>query len=134
CTLADGVRETTQTTGTGTYSLDGAATVDGITYRTFAAGIGNGVRTVYEVRMGDEFETGIGTVTAGSPSTLSRDTILESSNSNNAVNWGAGIKDVVIAPVAAMFDALQSAIDSLKSDVGDAENAISALETLTSAI
>src|SRR5690606_26406886 len=40
----------------------------------------------------------------------------------------------VIAPVAAMFDALQSAIDSLKSDVGDAENAISALETLTSAI
>src|SRR5690606_29655240 len=117
CTLADGVRETTQTTSTGTYSLDGAATVDGITYRTFAAGIGNGERTVYVVRMGDEFEVGIGTVTAGSPSTLSRDTILASSNSNNAVNWGVGIKDVVVPASAAMFDALQSAIDSLESDL-----------------
>src|SRR5690606_29676883 len=90
--------------------------------------------TVYTVRMGDEEENGIGTVTAGSPSTLSRDQILSSSNSNNAVNWGPGIKDVTLAPVAEMFDALQSAIDSLESDLGDAESAIPALETLTSAI
>ena len=54
--LADGIRETTQTTGTGTYSLDGASTVEGITYRTFVAGVGSGNSTVYTCRTGSQFE------------------------------------------------------------------------------
>lgn len=89
-TLADRVRETTQTTGTGSYSLDGAPTGK----RTFVSGIGNGTRCLYTVELNAGWEVGIGTITSGAPSTLSRDQILASSNSNNAVNWGSGIKDI----------------------------------------
>ena len=86
--LAGGIRETTQTVGTGTYQLDGARTIEGITYRTFVAGVGNGNATVYTVRSGSQFETAIGTVTAAAPATLTRQVILESSNANAAVSLG----------------------------------------------
>lgn len=112
CTLAGGVRETTQTTGTGTYSLDGAATVDGITYRTGVAAIGSGTTSVWTARLGSSFETFIGTVTAGTPAMLTRSTILESSNANNAVSWGAGVKDIFIDAAAAVFHSLQSTMDT----------------------
>lgn len=97
-TLADRVQETTQTTGTGTYNLDGAATGK----RTFVAGIGNGVRTLYAAALGANWEIGIGTVTSGAPATLSRDAILASTNSNNAVSWGAGTKDIFCDIAAAL--------------------------------
>lgn len=97
-TLADRVQETTQTTGNGTYSLDGAATGK----RTFVAGIGNGVRTLYAAALGANWEIGIGTVTSGAPATLSRDAILASTNSNNAVSWGAGTKDIFCDIAAAL--------------------------------
>lgn len=113
CTLADGVRETTQTTGTGTYSLDGAATVDGVTYETFIAGLGDGVRTVYTARLGSDRESGIGTITAGAPDSLTRDSILSSTNGGNAVNWGPGVKDIMCAPVVAMLHSLQDQIDTV---------------------
>jgi hypothetical protein len=90
--LNDRVKETSTSTGTGTINLAGAS--QGFT--TFVAGIGNG-NTVYyciELDGGSEFEVGIGTVTDATPDTLSRDTILRSSNSNNAVNFGAGTKNV----------------------------------------
>ena len=90
--LNDRVKETSTSTGTGTINLAGAS--QGFT--TFVAGIGNG-NTVYyciELDGGAEFEVGIGTVTDATPDTLSRDTILRSSNSNNAVNFGAGTKNV----------------------------------------
>lgn len=107
CTLAGGVRETTQTTSTGTYSLDGPATVSGITYRTFVAGVGSGAVTCYTARSGSQFETGIGTVTSGAPATLTRSSILESSNGNGHVIWGAGVKDIMIDAPAALFHSLQ---------------------------
>lgn len=91
-TLADGVWETTQTTGTGPYTLEGAKVDLGRTYRSFLSGLGNGVRTGYAVRLGAGLEVGLGTVS--SPSNLSRDSILFSTNGNNAVNWGSGAKDV----------------------------------------
>ena len=90
--VADRVRETTTTTGTGTLNLGGA--VSG--FRTFVSGIGDGNVTYYAIvhRTAAEFEIGIGTVTDASTDTLSRTTILSSSNSNSAVSFSAGTKDV----------------------------------------
>jgi hypothetical protein len=86
--LADRVRETTQTTGTGTITLDGA--VQG--FQSFAV-IGNNNTTYYTINRGLEWEVGVGTYYGG---TLSRDTVYESSNSNNKVNFSAGSKDVFV--------------------------------------
>jgi hypothetical protein len=85
-TLADRIRETSTTTGTGSYTLAGA--VSG--FRTFSSGIGANSCT-YNVTMGSQWEIGLGTV---SGSTLTRDTILASSNAGAAVNWTAGTKDI----------------------------------------
>jgi hypothetical protein len=88
--LKDRVKETTTTTGTGTYTLAGVSTG----FQSFSV-IGDGNTTYYAVSNNIDWEVGIGTYTA-SGTTLSRDTILESSNSNNAVNWGAGTKDIFV--------------------------------------
>lgn len=103
------VRETTQTTGTGTYSLDGAPTGK----VTFLAGIGAGNNTIYTVESGANYETGIGLVSAGPPATISRALVLESSNSDNAVNWGSGVKDIFVDAAAAVFHGLQNQIDTI---------------------
>jgi hypothetical protein len=88
----DRVKETSTTTGTGTLSLAGA--VSG--FQTFVAGIGNSNVTYYAIvnDSGTEFEIGIGTVTDASPDTLSRTTILESTNSDSAVDFSSGTKTV----------------------------------------
>lgn len=88
--LKDRVKETTTTTSTGTYTLAGAVTG----YQSFSV-VGDGNTTYYTVTNGTDWEVGIGTYTA-SGTTLSRDTILASSNSGNAVSWGAGSKDVFL--------------------------------------
>jgi hypothetical protein len=87
--LADRVKETTTTTGTGTITLLGA--VSG--YQSFAA-IGNANTTYYAiVGPTTEWEVGIGTYTS-SGTLLSRDTVLASSNSGSLVTFSAGTKDV----------------------------------------
>ena len=87
----DRVKETSTTTGTGTLNLAGAV----LGFETFVAGIGNSNTTYYSiVNENGEFEVGIGTVTDASPDTLSRTTILSSSNSDSSVNFSAGTKDV----------------------------------------
>jgi hypothetical protein len=91
--LADRVKETTATTGTGTYNLAGA--VSG--FQGFVAGVGSTSKCYYTVTNGTDWEVGIGTVTDSSPDTLSRDIIIASSNSGAAVNWVAGNKDVFIS-------------------------------------
>ena len=88
--LNDRVKETTTTTGTGTVNLSGAATG----FETFVAGVGNSNTTYYCITAGAEFEVGLGTVTDATPDTLSRTTILSSSNSDSAVDFSAGTKDV----------------------------------------
>jgi len=88
--VADRVQETTTTTGTGTYTLAGAK--DG--FQSFAA-VGNGNTTYYACTDGTDYEVGIGTYTL-SGTTLARTTIIESSNSDAAVNWGAGEKDIFV--------------------------------------
>ena len=95
--IADRVKEVTSTTGTGTLSLSGASTG----YQSFSDGVGDG-NTCYSAintPNGSEWEVGIGTYTA-SGSTLSRDTILDSSNSGSAVNLSAGTKDVFVTEPA----------------------------------
>lgn len=88
--VKDRVRETTTTTGTGTVTLAGA--VAG--FQSFSV-IGNGNTTYYTITNNVDWEVGIGTYTS-SGTTLSRDTILESSNGGTAVNFGAGTKDVFV--------------------------------------
>ena len=88
----DRVKETSTTTGTGTINLAGAETG----YESFVSGIGTGNTTYYaiELNSANEFEVGIGTVTDASPDTLSRDTVISSSNSDAKVNFSAGTKNV----------------------------------------
>ena len=90
--LNDRVKETTTTNGTSTINLAGAETG----FESFVAGIGNSNTTYYAIvhQTADEFEVGIGTVTDASPDTLSRTTIISSSNSDSAVNFSSGTKDV----------------------------------------
>ena len=85
--VKDRVREASTTTGTGTLTLDGA--VSG--FQTFSSAIGDTNTTYYAIVSGAEWEVGLGTVGVG---TLSRDTVLESTNANALVNFGAGSKDV----------------------------------------
>ena len=90
--VKDRVKETTTTTGTGTVTLLGAATG----FQSFSV-IGNGNTTYYTIagQTGSEWEVGIGTYTS-SGTTLSRDTVLSSSNSGSLVNFSAGTKDVFV--------------------------------------
>ena len=101
--VKDRVRETTTTTGTGTVTLGGAATG----FQSFSV-IGDSNTTFYTIQLSNtnEWEVGIGTYTS-SGTTLSRDTILESSNSGSAVNFSAGTKDVFVTYPAekAIYDA-----------------------------
>ena len=85
--LADRVRETTTSTGTGTITLNGA--VDG--YQSFAV-IGNNNTTYYTISNTSQWEVGIGQYYGG---TLSRDTII-SSSTGSKLNLIAGTKDVFV--------------------------------------
>ena len=90
--INDRVKETTTTTGTGTINLGGAQT----NFETFVSGIGNSNTTYYAIvnRLTAEFEIGLGTITDASPDTLARTTVISSTNSDSAVNFSAGTKDV----------------------------------------
>ena len=90
--VRDRVKETTTTTGTGTVTLLGAATG----YQSFSA-IGNANDTYYCIagQSSSEWEVGIGTYTSAG-TTLSRTTVIESSNSGNLVSFSAGTKDVFV--------------------------------------
>ena len=77
--VKDRVQETTTTTGTGTVTLAGAVTG----FQTFSV-IGDGNTCYYAITSGTDWEVGLGTYTA-SGTTLSRDTILESSNAGSAI-------------------------------------------------
>lgn len=89
------VKETTTTTGTGNYTLGGAATG----FRTFSSAIVpgsgshvNNAYVPYVARMGSEYEIGLGILSAST--TLQRHVIFESSNADAAVSWAAGTKEI----------------------------------------
>ncbi len=90
--LRDRVKEGTTTTGTGAIALAGA----GATFKAFTDYMSNGDTTYYAIAHTasgvNEWEIGLGTWNTGN--TLSRTTVLASSNSNNAVNLSSGTKDI----------------------------------------
>ena len=90
--LADRVKETTTTTGTGTVTLLGATTG----FQSFSA-IGNTNTTYYTItaQTGTEWEVGIGTYSS-SGTTLARTTVISSTNAGSLVNFSAGTKDVFV--------------------------------------
>lgn len=92
--LADRVKETTTTAGTGTVTLDGAATG----FQSFAV-IGNGNTTYYTIagQTSSEWEVGVGTYTS-SGTLLARTTVLSNSAGTqpSALSFSAGTKDVFV--------------------------------------
>lgn len=84
----DRTRQTSTTLGTGAYALTG--NVAG--FERFIDTIGDGNTCWYFVTCGDEWESGLGTIAAGSPPTLTRTAVYASSNNDAAVNWPAGTK------------------------------------------
>lgn len=91
--LKDRVKETTTTTGTGTVTLDGASSG----FQSFSV-IGNGNSTYYVISdpVTGDWEVGIGTYTS-SGTTLSRTTVLSSSNAGSLVSFVVGVKDVFVS-------------------------------------
>lgn len=89
--VKDRVQETSTTTGTGTFTLAGATSG----FQSFSV-IGDGNTTYYTIVGGADWEVGIGTYTA-SGTTLSRDVVLDSSNSGSLVNFSAGNKNVFVS-------------------------------------
>ena len=114
--VKDRVKVSSTTTGTGTFTLGSAA----LGFQDFSV-IGDGNSTYYTITgVGSaEFEVGVGTFTA-SGTTLSRDTILESSNAGSAVNFSAGAKEVFVtypAERAVYTDAAGTAITPATASV-----------------
>ena len=124
--VADRVKETTTSTGTGAVSLGGAAT----NFRTFSSVLSDADTTYYAIidNVNFDFEVGLGTY-ASSGNTITRTTVLSSSNSNSAVNFGAGSKDVILtypADKAVVEEANgQVSIENLQIDT----NAIKSTDT-----
>ena len=89
--INDRVKVTSTTTGTGAMALGSAVTG----FETFAQGIGNNNTTYYCIfnQGTTEFEVGLGTLD-GSSANLTRTTVISSSNSDSAVDFSAGTKDV----------------------------------------
>lgn len=95
--LSDRVQESSTTTGTGAFTLAGAANG----FQSFNSGVGNGNTTYYTIAdsTNNAWEVGVGTYTSSGAS-LSRDTVLSSSNSGSLVNFGAGSKQVFVTYAA----------------------------------
>ena len=89
--INDRVKVTSTTTGTGAIALGSAVTG----FETFAQGIGNNNTTYYCIfnQGTSEFEVGLGTLD-GTSANLTRTTVISSSNSDSAVDFSAGTKDV----------------------------------------
>ena len=125
--VKDRVKVTSTTTGTGTLTLGSAA----VGFQSFSV-IGDGNTTYYTIvdSVAGTWEVGIGLFTL-SGTTLSRDTVLSSSNSGSLVDFGAGDKDVFVAYPAeravmgGMGYVENSATVSVSSTINAGNNAIS---------
>ena len=96
--FSDRVKQNTSTVGKGTIDLHGDLT----DFKTFVDGIGDGNQCYYSIVNNgkDEYEIGIGTVTEGDIDTLTRDAVLDSSNSGTLIDFSGGFKDVFVTAPA----------------------------------
>jgi len=124
--LADRVKETTSSTGTGTITLGGA--VAG--FQSFSV-IGNGNTTYYTISGGTQWEVGTGTYNAN---TLTRDTVLDSSSGGALVIFASGSKDVFVTlPAERAITSIASANASVTvTQVGSEVNLAATTGTVTS--
>lgn len=124
--VADRVKETTTTAGTGTITLAGAATG----FQSFSV-IGNGNTTFYTIagQGTSEWEVGIGTYTS-SGTTLSRDTVLSSSSGGTKVSFSAGTKDVFVTYPAGRA-VLQNDVSSVVISANTTSDALRVTQTGT---
>ena len=107
--------ETTTTTGTGDLTLAGAA---GAAYQTIGDVLNDGETSIFSVSNGDDREVFVGTYTA-SGGTISRDVILESTNSDAAVDWPAGTKYIWIDRGADLISPQRSVTGAVTLDIFD---------------
>lgn len=87
------IKETSITTGTGSYALLGAVT-DYLAFSTLGTPSST-LYTRYFAHMNPDWEEGYGTLSA--TGTLERTAVIRSSNANAAVNWGVGTKVIYCA-------------------------------------
>lgn len=103
--LADRVKQTSTTTGTGDFSVTGS--ISG--YQKFRDVFQPGDATNYVITDGVDWEVGECTIVSHDTppdATISRDRVLASSNANDLVNWGAGTKEVFVTlPAQRIFGA-----------------------------
>lgn len=126
--VKDRVKSSTTTTGTGTITLGAAAAG----FQAFSV-IGNGNTTYYTIvdTVNGTWEVGVGTYTS-SGTTLSRDTVFDSSNSGSLVNFASGSKDVFVAypaeraVIGGMGYVENAATISVSSTINAGNNAVSA--------
>lgn len=126
--VKDRVKSSTTTTGTGTITLGAAAAG----FQAFSV-IGNGNTTYYTIvdTVNGTWEVGVGTYTS-SGTTLSRDTVFDSSNSGSLVNFASGSKDVFVAypaeraVIGGMGYVENAATVSVSSTINAGNNAVSA--------
>jgi len=120
--IADRVKETTSTTGTGTVTLLGAATG----FQSFAV-IGDANTTYYTIasQTGNEWEVGIGTYTS-SGTTLARTTVLSNSSATqpSALNFSAGVKDVFVT-----YPAGRAIYGNATGSISTSDNAITRFDS-----
>lgn len=111
---ADRVKDTTTSTGTGSITLAGVAPTG---YQTFATAFGSTSTIVtYVIELNSEWEVGQGTFNG--TTTLTRDEVLSSSNSNTLVNFSAGTKNVFVTFPAAYIDTNGSMVGFSYSNYG----------------
>lgn len=121
-TIKDRVWATTTTIGTGTYSSAGpkAGYLD-------VSEVGNGVRSTWLCTDNVDWELFYGTVTTGTPKTVTRDSIIRSSNSNAPVDWTAGTRNLINVPFA------QDVVFRNRSNVYEANQDLDGFKLITSA-
>lgn len=95
-TLANRVRDTSTTTGTGNVTVSGTPVATFFALSTIP--VGSVVDYVMSGQTGSEVEVGRGKILTST--TFSRDQVLNSSNAGSLVNFSAGTKDVFVTIAA----------------------------------
>jgi microcystin-dependent protein len=111
-------KQSTDTAGTGTLVLNAAAT----NARSFNAAFGASARRImYCISWSTGFEIGYGDFDGGTPGSLTRATVLASSNAGSLVTLPAGTKDVfaVFDPAAREVVAISGTATLALADLGN---------------